>query len=100
MKYVPPGQPGSIVSVEPRYENFIGGKWLAPTHGKYRVDLAPATAGPITEVADSRRRMSARAGRCPRGEGRLGRGVSNRASGSAQRDRRRGREEQGHAGGR
>jgi acyl-CoA reductase-like NAD-dependent aldehyde dehydrogenase len=53
MKYVPPGLPGSIVSVEPRYENFIGGKWLAPTHGKYRVDLAPATAGPITEVAHS-----------------------------------------------
>ena len=53
MKYVPPGQAGSIVSVEPRYENFIGGKWLAPTHGKYRVDLAPATAGPITEVAES-----------------------------------------------
>ena len=53
MKYVPPGQPGSIVSVQPRYENFIGGKWLAPTHGKYRVDLAPATAGPITEVAGS-----------------------------------------------
>jgi len=53
MKYVPPGQPGSIVSVQPRYENFIGGKWLAPTRGRYRVDLAPATAGPITEVADS-----------------------------------------------
>ena len=53
MKYVPPGLPGSIVSVEPRYENFIGGKWLAPTHGNYRLDLAPATAGPITEVADS-----------------------------------------------
>src|SRR5208337_1573046 len=53
MKYVQPGLPGSIVSVEPRYENFIGGKWLAPTHGKYRLDLAPATAGPITEVADS-----------------------------------------------
>src|SRR5271154_1178050 len=53
MKYVPPRLPGSIVSVEPRYENFIGGKWLAPPHGKYRLDLAPATAGPITEVADS-----------------------------------------------
>src|ERR1700688_3003973 len=53
MKYVPPGEPGSIVSVEPRYENFIGGKWLAPTHGKYRVDLSPATGRPITEVADS-----------------------------------------------
>jgi aldehyde dehydrogenase len=53
MKYTPPGQPGSIVSVEPRYENFIGGKWLAPTQGKYRVDLSPATAAPITEVAES-----------------------------------------------
>src|SRR5476651_520240 len=53
MKYVAPGQPGSIVTVAPRYENFIGGKWLAPTHGKYRTDLCPATAGPITEVAES-----------------------------------------------
>ena len=53
MKYVPPGQSGSIVSVEPRYENFIGGKWLAPTHGKYRVDLAPATARALPEVAES-----------------------------------------------
>jgi aldehyde dehydrogenase len=53
MKYVPPGQSGSIVAVAPRYENFIGGKWLAPTEGKYRVDLSPATAGAITEVAES-----------------------------------------------
>jgi aldehyde dehydrogenase len=53
MKYVPPGQSGSIVTVNPRYENFIGGKWLAPTDGKYRVDLSPATARPIAEVAES-----------------------------------------------
>ena len=53
MKYVPPGQLGSIVSVAPRYENFIGGKWLAPTRGGYRADLSPATAGAITEVAHS-----------------------------------------------
>jgi len=53
MKYVPPGRPGSVVTVEPRYENFIGGKWIAPTHGKYRVDLTPATAKPITEIPDS-----------------------------------------------
>src|SRR5664279_2094175 len=53
MKYVAPGQDGSIVEVAARYENFIGGKWLAPTRGKYRVDLSPATAGAITEVADS-----------------------------------------------
>ena len=53
MRYVPPGQPGSIVKVEPRYENFIGGKWLAPTDGRYQVDLSPATGRPITEVAQS-----------------------------------------------
>jgi aldehyde dehydrogenase len=53
MKYAPPGQSGSLVSVEPRYENFIGGKWLAPTQGKYRVDLSPANGKSITEVADS-----------------------------------------------
>ncbi len=53
MKYVPPGQPGSIVSVKPRYENFIGGAWVPPTRGKYRVNVTPATAQPITEVAES-----------------------------------------------
>ena len=53
MRYVPPGRPDSIVSVQPRYENFIGGKWLPPAYGKYRVDLSPATAQPICEVADS-----------------------------------------------
>jgi aldehyde dehydrogenase len=53
MQYVAPGQPGSIVTVASRYENFIGGKWLAPTEGRYRTDLTPATAQPITEVADS-----------------------------------------------
>jgi aldehyde dehydrogenase len=53
MKYVPPGQPGSIVAVEPRYDNFIDGKWVPPAEGKYRVNLSPATAKPICEVADS-----------------------------------------------
>ncbi|MEK6441589.1 aldehyde dehydrogenase family protein [Pseudonocardia sp. T1-2H] len=53
MKYFPPEQSGSIVEVAPRYENFIGGKWLTPTGGNYRVDLSPADGRPITEVAQS-----------------------------------------------
>jgi len=53
MQYVQPGRPGSIVSVQDRYENFIGGKWQAPTRGQYGTDLSPATAGAITEVAHS-----------------------------------------------
>jgi aldehyde dehydrogenase len=53
VRYKPPGQPGSRVSVQPRYDNFIGGKFVAPTEGRYRVNLSPATAKPICEVADS-----------------------------------------------
>ncbi len=53
MEYVQPGQPGSIVAVQPRYDNFIGGKWLAPVAGRYRVNLSPATAGVISEVPES-----------------------------------------------
>jgi aldehyde dehydrogenase len=53
MKYTPPGKPGSIVSVEGHYDNFIGGKWLPPASGKYRVNLSPATAQPICEVPRS-----------------------------------------------
>jgi aldehyde dehydrogenase len=53
MRYVPPGQNGSIVAVEPRYGNFIGGKWVPPQEGKYSTNLSPATAQPICEVAAS-----------------------------------------------
>ncbi len=53
MRYVPPGETGSIVTVESKYDNFIGGKWLPPTSGKYRVNLSPATARAICEVAES-----------------------------------------------
>ncbi|WP_407705815.1 aldehyde dehydrogenase family protein [Streptomyces niveiscabiei] len=53
MKYEPPGAPGSPVDVAPRYENFIGGKWLPPTTGRYTPNLCPATARPICEVPQS-----------------------------------------------
>ena len=53
MKFAPPGQCNSIVTVAPEYENFIGGKWLAPPQGTYRADLCPAAGQSITEVAHS-----------------------------------------------
>ena len=53
MKFAPPGHADSIVTVAPRYENFIGGKWLAPPQGTYRADLCPAAGQSITEVAHS-----------------------------------------------
>jgi aldehyde dehydrogenase len=51
--YIPPGQSGSIVEVKTRYDNFIGGKWVAPVGGHYTVNLSPATAHPICEVPQS-----------------------------------------------
>jgi aldehyde dehydrogenase len=51
--YVPPGKPGSLVEVSARYENYIGGKWHEPVHGRYHTDLCPATGAPITQVPES-----------------------------------------------
>ena len=48
-----PGMADSVVEVKERYENFIGGHWIAPTTEEYRANLAPATAQPICEVAYS-----------------------------------------------
>ena len=33
--YAPPGSPGSLMSYSSRYENFIGGRWVAPVGGQY-----------------------------------------------------------------
>ena len=35
MIYAMPGSPDAIFSFKSRYENFIGGEWLAPVEGKY-----------------------------------------------------------------
>ena len=51
--YQAPGQPGSLVEVKPRYENFIGGHWVAPAKGQYMKNISPATGHPFTEVARS-----------------------------------------------
>ena len=49
--YVAPGEPGSLVELKERYENFIGGHWIAPTTGEYRENLTPSTGEPFCEVA-------------------------------------------------
>src|SRR3954452_7344551 len=54
MSYVPPGQPGSIVSFPDRYENFIGGKWVAPVDGEYADNVSPVTGRPFVQVARSK----------------------------------------------
>ena len=41
--YAAPGWSGSLVELQERYENFIGGEWIAPTTGEYRENLTPST---------------------------------------------------------
>ncbi|RUX35218.1 aldehyde dehydrogenase family protein, partial [Mesorhizobium sp. M4A.F.Ca.ET.050.02.1.1] len=36
-----------------RYDNYIGGKWVAPLSGKYFENISPVTGGPLGEVARS-----------------------------------------------
>lgn len=53
MVYSQPGQPDSIVNFEPRYDNYIGGKWVPPVLGRYFDDITPVTGQPFCEVARS-----------------------------------------------
>jgi len=51
--YEAPGKPGSSVELKERYENFIGGAWVAPTTGEYRENVTPSTGESFCEVAHS-----------------------------------------------
>jgi aldehyde dehydrogenase len=54
MVYVQPGEPGSIVSFPDRYDNFIGGKWIAPLDGEYVDNLTPVNGRAFVKVARSK----------------------------------------------
>jgi aldehyde dehydrogenase len=49
--YAQPGQDGSKVSFKPRYENWIGGEWVAPIKGQYFENISPVTGKAFCEVA-------------------------------------------------
>lgn len=53
MIYAQPGKEGSVVSFKPRYENFIGGEWVAPVEGRYFENVSPVTGEVFCEVARS-----------------------------------------------
>lgn len=53
MIYANPGEAGSKVTFKPRYDNFIGGKWVAPTKGMYFENTSPINGKVFTEIARS-----------------------------------------------
>ena len=53
MIYAKPGQDGSIVTFKERYENYIGGKWVAPVKGAYFENITPVTGEKICDIPRS-----------------------------------------------
>ena len=41
------------VAMRPRYDNFIGGKWVAPVDGQYFDNISPITGKPVCQIARS-----------------------------------------------
>ncbi|MBU8830391.1 aldehyde dehydrogenase [Mycolicibacterium goodii] len=48
-----PGAAGARMSFESRYDNFIGGEWVAPVDGRYFENPTPVTGQVFCEVARS-----------------------------------------------
>lgn len=53
MVFANPGAPGSIVTFESRYDNYIGGKWVPPIKGQYFENISPVDGKVFCEVARS-----------------------------------------------
>ncbi|NKS35106.1 aldehyde dehydrogenase family protein [Rhodococcus hoagii] len=51
--YARPGSPDALMSFEMRYDNWIGGEWVAPVKGQYFENPTPITGQPFCEVARS-----------------------------------------------
>jgi len=44
---------GSRVALRPKYDNFIGGDWVAPVDGRYFDNISPVTGKPVCQIARS-----------------------------------------------
>ena len=53
MIYEMPGTPGAKFQFKTRYDNFIGGKWVAPVREQYFDNLTPISGKPFCQVARS-----------------------------------------------
>jgi aldehyde dehydrogenase len=51
--YARPGAEGSVMTYPARYDNFIGGEWVAPAAGRYFENRTPVTGQVFCEIARS-----------------------------------------------
>ena len=53
MQYAMPGSKDALYTFKSRYENFIGGEWVAPREGTYFENVSPVTGEVFCEVPRS-----------------------------------------------
>jgi len=53
MLYAAPGAAGAKITYKTHYDNFIGGKWVAPVKGQYFDVVTPINGKPYTKAARS-----------------------------------------------
>ncbi|MEJ8778744.1 aldehyde dehydrogenase [Pseudogracilibacillus sp. ICA-222130] len=53
MIYEQPGKPNALVTFKTKYDNYINGEWVAPTHNQYFENVTPVTGEVFCEVARS-----------------------------------------------
>lgn len=53
MIYVEPNETGSKVEFKSRYENYIGGSWVAPAEGRYFENISPVNGKRFCEIPRS-----------------------------------------------
>ena len=53
MIYAFPGETDSLFSFKPRYENYIGGEWVAPVSGRYFENTSPLDNRVLCEIPRS-----------------------------------------------
>ncbi len=53
MRYANPNQPNAKVDFKAQYENFIGGKWVAPVQGEYFDNISPVDGKPFCKIPRS-----------------------------------------------
>ncbi|SDX69370.1 aldehyde dehydrogenase [Pseudomonas kuykendallii] len=53
MRYAVPNTPGSVLTLKPRYGNYIGGEFVPPVKGRCFTDTSPVNGSVIDEFPHS-----------------------------------------------
>ena len=53
MLYAAPGDASALIKFKSQYDNYIGGKWVAPVKGQYFDNVTPITGKPFCQAARS-----------------------------------------------